>query len=177
MSSRAVNPGLLKTLWDFNHLPQNWSIKSYAPQSRSKSGRDLQHWGGGRTRRLLHAIYSMSFWCLLRFDEALRIQMHDLEVISSACIKLTLPFRKTDQFGGSFLYSHCLPTLNLLADIKPFHLHLMHESNAYMCPVRALAEWIAVCGFNQGYLFRRIMSGDRVDTSDRPIVGFLQNYH
>jgi hypothetical protein len=39
-----------------------------------------------------------------------------------------------------------------------------------MCPVRALGEWIVICNFTQGHLFRRIMSGDRVDTSDRPIV-------
>jgi hypothetical protein len=106
MSSRAVNPDLLKALWDFNHLPENWSIKPYAPQPRSQSGRDLHHWGRGRTRRLLHAIYSIAFWCLLRFDEVLRIQMHDLEVISETCVKLTLPFRKTDQFGGLSLSSH-----------------------------------------------------------------------
>jgi hypothetical protein len=100
MSSRAVNPGLLKALSDFNCLPDNWSIKPYAPQSRLRSGRDLQNWGGGRTRRLLHAIYTIAFWCLLRVDEVLKIQIHDLEVISGTSIKLTLPFRKTDQFGG-----------------------------------------------------------------------------
>jgi hypothetical protein len=100
MSSRAVNPELLKALSDFNRMPQYWTIKSYAPQPRSGTGRDLQNWGGGRARRLLQAIYTLAFWCLLRFDEVLKIQFQDMEVISSTCIKLTLPFRKTDQFGG-----------------------------------------------------------------------------
>jgi hypothetical protein len=59
------------------------------------------------------------------------------------------------------------------AEIKPFYLHLMDASNAYMCPVRALAHWLKECGFVRGYLFRRIYTGDRVDTSDRPIVGNL----
>lgn len=102
MSSRAVTPELLKAVSDHNRLPENWTIKPYAPQPRS--GRDLQNWGGGRARRLLHAIYALSFWCLLRFDEVLKIQFQDLEIVSSSCIKLTLPFRKTHQFGGIFAY-------------------------------------------------------------------------
>lgn len=60
-------------------------------------------WGGARARRLLHAAYTISFICLLRFDEVLRIQCHDIEVVSKTCIKLTLPFRKTSQFGGTSL--------------------------------------------------------------------------
>jgi len=148
ISARAVNPALLKDIWEFNHCPENWIIHRYAPEPRL--GQDLQRWGGGRTRRLLQAMYLLAFWCLLRFDEVLHIEMHHLEVISSTCIKLTLPFRKTEQFG----------------EIKPFFLHFMHESDAYMCPVRALSEWIAVCGFETGYLFRRIFSGDRVDQTN-----------
>jgi hypothetical protein len=100
MSARAVNPELLRALSAFNRIPEHWKIQPYAPDSRSGVGRDVQKWGGGRARRLLQALYTIAFWCLLRFDEALKIQFHDLEVISPTCIKLTLPFRKTDQFGG-----------------------------------------------------------------------------
>ena len=99
MSSRAVNPELLKMLMDFNRLAENWTIQRYAPSQRTGIGGDARKWGG-RARRLLHAIYLIAFWCLLRFDEVLKIQFHDLEVISPSCIKLTLPFRKTHQFGG-----------------------------------------------------------------------------
>jgi hypothetical protein len=101
MSSRAINPELLKMLMDFNRLPENWNIQPYAPNPRTSRGRDLQKWGGGRSRRLLHAIYLLAFWCLLRFDEVLRIQFHDLEIVSPTCVKLTLPFRKTHQYGGA----------------------------------------------------------------------------
>jgi hypothetical protein len=100
MSSRAVTAELLKAMSDFNHLPENWIIMPYSPQSRLSQQRNLRNWGGGRVRRLLHAIYTVSFWCLLRFDEVLKIQFHDLEVVSRTCIKLIVPFRKTDQFGG-----------------------------------------------------------------------------
>jgi hypothetical protein len=41
-----------------------------------------------------------------------------------------------------------------------------------MCPVTALAEWLTVCGNTEGFLFRKIMAGDRVDMVDRPLVRF-----
>jgi hypothetical protein len=117
MSARAVNPELLRALSDFNRIPEHWTIQPYAPDSRLGVGRGLQKWGGGRTRRLLQALYTIAFWCLLRFDEVLKIQFQDLEVVSSTCIQLTLPFRKTDQFGGEIfrplicfcrLSGHCI---------------------------------------------------------------------
>ena len=104
-------------LTDFNSLPENWTILPYAPSPRVRPDRDPLHkWGGGRARRLLHAIYLIAFWCLLRFDEALKIQLHDLEVISPTCIKLTLPFRKTHQYGGEFaLFDICTIVMQALA--------------------------------------------------------------
>ena len=87
-------------LMDFNRLAENWTIERYAPNQRKRIGGDARKWGGGRARRLLHAIYLIAFWCLLRFDEVLKVQFHDLEVISPSCIKLTLPFRKTQHIRG-----------------------------------------------------------------------------
>lgn len=53
----------------------------------------------------------------------------------------------------------------------------MDESNTHLCPVRALSEWIVECQYTEGYLFRRILSGERIDTTDRPMVGkWLQNF-
>jgi hypothetical protein len=65
---------------------------------------DEDHWGGGRLRRMLQCIYAIAFLCLLRFDEALKIQAHHLEVINEKTgeMKLTLPFRKTHKFGGTY---------------------------------------------------------------------------
>jgi hypothetical protein len=91
---------MLRRMYDYNHKPEHWDIKDYAPSSRSHKAADPDHWGGGRVRRLLHAAYTIAFLCLLRFDEVLKIQVHDIEIVSSTCIKLTLPFRKTDQTGG-----------------------------------------------------------------------------
>jgi hypothetical protein len=39
-----------------------------------------------------------------------------------------------------------------------------------MCPVRALAQWLMICGNTEGYVFRRIVAGDRVDMVNRPLV-------
>jgi hypothetical protein len=63
---------------------------------------DVRYWGGGKLRLMLQSIYIISFLCLLRFDECLKIQAHHLEVIDEGegQIKLTLPFRKTSKTGG-----------------------------------------------------------------------------
>jgi len=51
------------------------------------------------TRQALHAIYTIAFICMLRSDEVLKIRMEHLEIFPTKII-LTLPFRKTHQFGG-----------------------------------------------------------------------------
>jgi hypothetical protein len=65
---------------------------------------DHENWGGARLRTMLQCIYSIAFLCLLRFDEVLRIEHKDIEVVDNIKgeIKLTLPFRKTHQYGGTF---------------------------------------------------------------------------
>ncbi|KDR69545.1 hypothetical protein GALMADRAFT_77349 [Galerina marginata CBS 339.88] len=67
---------------------------------------------------------------------------------------LTLPFRKTHQFG----------------EIKPFVLYALPEEEAYLCPVRAMADWISASGITSGYLFRRMASGDRPSANDSPMT-------
>ncbi|KAJ7648509.1 DNA breaking-rejoining enzyme [Mycena rosella] len=144
-SARAITQETLRKVYDFNHQPEVAEIKEYAAGSR-KQMKGPHEWGGGRARRLLHLAYVLAFLCLLRFDEVLKIQMQDIEWVSETCIKLTLPYRKTNQFGG----------------VKPFYLHLLPPHLAHLCPVRALAEWLIVSGITDGYLFRKIVSGDRV---------------
>jgi hypothetical protein len=161
---------MLRKLYDFNHLPENWNIKDYAPGSRS---RDDEEWGGGRVRRLLYAAYTIAFLCLLRFDEVLKIQVHDIEIVSPTCIKLMLPFRKTDQNGGE-CGRHLCDLWNMTEcgspGIKPFFLHLLPEADAHLCPVRALADWVATSEIKEGYLFRKMFSGDRVAEANLPMV-------
>lgn len=73
---------------------------------------DLNEWGGGRARRLLQAAYTIALLCLLRFDEVLKIQAHDVKLVTKTSIKLTLPFRKTSQFGSQlFTSSHVTDVL------------------------------------------------------------------
>ena len=64
-------------------------------------------WAGARLRTMLQCIYIIAFLYLLRFDEVLRIQLKDIEVMDKlkGQIKLTLPFRKTHQYGGNALCS------------------------------------------------------------------------
>jgi hypothetical protein len=90
---------LLERLYDFNHQDDLWAIKDYAPGSRSQK-LNKNEWGGARARHLLQAAYTLAFLCLLRFDEVLKIQAHDITILSDTSLSLTLPFRKTNQFGG-----------------------------------------------------------------------------
>ncbi|KAJ7795520.1 DNA breaking-rejoining enzyme [Mycena olivaceomarginata] len=144
-SARAITQETLRKLYDFNHQPEVAEIKDYTAGSR-KQVKGPHEWGGGQAQQLLELAYVLSFLCLLRFDEVLKIQMHDIERISDTCIKLTLPFRKTNQ----------------LVSVKPFYLHLFSPHLAHLCPIRALAEWLVVSGITEGYLFRKMASGDRV---------------
>lgn len=159
-------------MYDYNHLPEHWDIKDYAPGSRSHQAEDPDGWGGGRVRRLLYAAYTIAFLCLLRFDEVLKIQVHDIEVISPTCIKLTLPFRKTDQTGGECWPVTARHEIDQVCSvgIKPFFLHLLPEHDAHLCPIRALADWVTVSGISEGYLFRKMASGDRVAEANSPMV-------
>jgi hypothetical protein len=103
---------ILMKLYHHNHLPDNWTVRAYQPGSRkltaghaakglssTMTGENLDQWGGGRARRLLQAAYTVAFLCMLRFDEVLKIQAHDLCVHENGVI-LRLPFRKTHQNGG-----------------------------------------------------------------------------
>jgi hypothetical protein len=160
-------------MYDFNHKPEHWDIKSVGYYRENKKS-DIHAWGGGRTRRLLQAAYTFAFLCLLRFDEVLKIQMNHIEIVSKTHIKLMLPFRKTHQFGGISLFG-CLCMLDPdgCSEIKPFHLYLLPEEEAHLCPVRALAEWLVASQIQRGFLFRRMYAGDRIADLEQntPMVG------
>ncbi|KAI3648967.1 hypothetical protein MP228_004987 [Amoeboaphelidium protococcarum] len=89
-----------------------------------------------------YLIYVLSFLCLLRLDEAVRIQMQDIEWMprQKDGFVLRLWWRKTMQTGGS--------------NIKPFHLY-RNDKYPWLCPVRALYNWVytlrKVGGMPDGY--------------------------
>jgi hypothetical protein len=86
-------------MYDFNHKPEHYDIKSVGYYCQNKKD-NIHAWGGGQTCHLLGAAYTLAFLCLLRFDEVLKIQVQDIEILSRDKIKVTLPFQKTHQFGG-----------------------------------------------------------------------------
>lgn len=88
----------LKSLYDFNQKQENWVVKDYMPGMKKKAS---DQWGGGRARRLLGLAFTIAFSCLLRVDEVLKIQSHDIIRLDDHRLQLTLPFRKTSQFGGA----------------------------------------------------------------------------
>ncbi len=89
-------------MYEFNIKPENWIIRDYTAGTCHKDdGTAVKQWGLGRAHRLVTLAYNLAFTCLLRFDEVLKIQSHDLILLSEpAHLMVTLPFRKTNQFGG-----------------------------------------------------------------------------
>ncbi len=67
---------------------------------------ELYSWGVYRMCTMLHAAYTISFLCMLRFDEVLNIEAYYIEVLDETRetgeIRLSLPFRKTHQLGGKY---------------------------------------------------------------------------
>ncbi|KAG1800902.1 DNA breaking-rejoining enzyme [Suillus plorans] len=152
VSAHAITSHILKRMYHFNHRPENWAILDYRPGGRGDSSSESSHWAGGRIRRCLHAAYTIAFLCMLRSDEVLKIQLHDLHFFSNGLV-LTLPFRKTHQNS----------------DIKPFWLWIM-PTEAHLCAVQAIAEWIMASRIVTGYLFRKFASGDRIAEANQPLT-------
>jgi hypothetical protein len=67
-SARAIDEATLKKLYDFN---MNFTD---SPQKRKADADEAEKWGGREVRLQLQLIYIITFLCLLRFDEALRIE-------------------------------------------------------------------------------------------------------
>jgi hypothetical protein len=97
-SVRSISSLLLKKLYEKNN---KYSVQPLSRMRRLESSEEVE-WGGGRLRMMLQCIYMIAFFCLLRFDKVLRIELKDIEVVDKlkGKIKLTLPFRKTHQYGG-----------------------------------------------------------------------------
>lgn len=101
-SARAITHQDLKALHSFNE-----SYRKEHPVSAVPRRNDPTAWGNGNTRCMLHLLYLVSFWCLLRYDEALNIQWSDLTFVDragsesgQAYIVVDVEFRKTHQLGG-----------------------------------------------------------------------------
>ncbi|KAG2152453.1 hypothetical protein BD769DRAFT_1624030 [Suillus cothurnatus] len=149
-SARAMDEPTLKGLWVFNCAAER---NEHVRISRKRKAEHPEDWGGFLIRMMLYLLYLVSFLCLLRFDEALRITWHDvkfqvkdplLKVFNQGIFKgsdfrvrLMLPFRKT---ASTWWY---VP---------------------WMCPVRAFAVWWLLASQNNdhldGYVFRKKVGSD-----------------
>lgn len=99
----------LKNLFEFNDsIPKD---KADAPPlTKAYKATHPEAWGGSAIRTQLQLLYIVSFLCLLRYDEALRIEWHWIKVENyegQKRVRITLPFRKTHQTGGKhFMLRH-----------------------------------------------------------------------
>ncbi|KAJ7218982.1 DNA breaking-rejoining enzyme [Mycena haematopus] len=157
ISSRALTPEIIRQIYDHNNSGGRCIVQPLGTRSPKE-------WCTARTRLLLHAALTIAFACLLRFEEALRIQMSDIEFRRAEngkrTVVLTLRSRKTSQFGG----------------IKPFVLHMLPLHEAHLCPVRSLCRWIAVIPHRSGHLFRTVNKNGQVSSTNKLMTtsAFLQ---
>jgi hypothetical protein len=168
-------------VFDFNHSHRAvLSPESYATGRGSKN-RENPSWAGSRHRTQLNAIYILSIRLLLRIDEALRLRWTDIGAPvtlgpNNAKLTITLNFRKKEQCGGNLIYAkyNTLKT-ERFADIEPFVIYMEPEEDAYLCPVRALADWIKVYKDSQvpkeGFVFRPLNARDQISHNpEEPLV-------
>lgn len=101
-SARAIDEETILQMYNFNQAVVE---QAYGPKKRKQSS--PEQWAGKELRTMLHALYVIAFHCLLRFDEALRIEWHWMELQEFGegkfRLKLKLPFRKTHQTGGMYM--------------------------------------------------------------------------
>lgn len=97
-------------MFEFNENYRENHVVSEIPQRG-----DPTSWGNPNTRCMLQFLYLVSFWCLLRYDEALKIKWSDLRFVTGSESESGVPhiivdvaFRKTHQLGGeSLIRFHC----------------------------------------------------------------------
>ena len=148
-------PIVLKKLYDYN---KQYELKSMQWQRCLHGNSEHIEWGGAKLRMMMQCIYTITFLCLLHFDEVLRIELKDIEVIDNerGQIKLTLPFSKTHQYGGISTSSTFMSL-----EIKPFHL-FFNRKELHLDPIHHLLQWVAASRLVSGPLFRQVDTADRV---------------
>ncbi|KLO05934.1 hypothetical protein SCHPADRAFT_838709 [Schizopora paradoxa] len=159
VSAKAMEEKTLEALYKYNlQYLREANAPSYSEAKKGKRGdgngegidsEGKSTWAGCNVRMMLWFFYTISFLCLLRCDEALRIRWEDISVEEwlddgekSIRLKVTLPFRKTHQTGG----------------VLPFYLY-PDRQRPHLCPVTAFCVWYNIVstrfGSCTGYVFRK----------------------
>ncbi|KAF9014423.1 hypothetical protein BDZ89DRAFT_962861 [Hymenopellis radicata] len=139
----VVRPGSLQF-----HLPSsNLSLGHHArlPTHHRRTGLIIHPWLGPTLRIMLHAMYTLSFVCFLRFDETLRLKAHNIEFSYDSdtrrpVMTITLDWRKTDQTGH----------------IKPFVIPALPSDKSHICPVRWMSKWLTHSKIKSGFVFQKL---------------------
>lgn len=122
-SARAIDEPTMKTIYNYN-ITFTKDVGGLGVRKRKREDPTL--WAGQNIRTMLNFLYVVSFLCLLRYDEALRIRWDDIsygeDEHGELFTELKLPFRKTHQNGGKQhpFYSRCR-LLMLFCRDSPFH--------------------------------------------------------
>lgn len=53
----------------------------------------------------------------------------------------------------------------------------MPDKEAHLDAVQAYAAWLQCSHITSGYVFRRMLSGDRVSPANKPVVGLIADFY
>lgn len=96
---------VMQRLYEFNTNFRDPANYKQPKRAQNRKNANEHPWGSEKVRTMLQCLYIISFICLLRYDEALHIQWHEIVFLRKPndrqYIQLRLPFRKTHQLGGN----------------------------------------------------------------------------
>ena len=150
-------------LYDYNHTPLDWASGS------------LHAWAGAKEHLGLQVIYTLAFLLLLRSNKVLKLRFEHITLgveEGLVYIKVVLPFRKTEKYGGMVPVRHHPNTFTHQnrPEIKPFVVWKLDKSEAHLCPVCAFAHYISATRITSSYLFCLFMTGDRISANNVALV-------
>ena len=168
----------MAALYDFNHQPEKWnlSIQVEGIISTTRQDRpDIHQWGSTASTSCpshIHdrlPVYASHWWSIE--DSISSHQNWGKKNYSNSSI----PQDTSVWWWVTFLIIYPLPFI--VADIKPFVLHMLPEEEAYLCPVQAFTDWISASCITSGYVFRRMAAGDRPVANNLPMVFSLPKFN
>ncbi|KAF8807125.1 hypothetical protein BYT27DRAFT_7222995 [Phlegmacium glaucopus] len=128
-SARAITPEIMERLYDFNHQPENWTVPpQWEPGtcqppitvSASESAPRPQPCGSPLHRRVLQAVYTIAFLCLLCIDEVLKIWVEHIEWVGAGGCTQAADAAMTPE---QFLLMFCLNMCEVGIDPTPYGTH------------------------------------------------------
>ncbi|KAG7094205.1 hypothetical protein E1B28_007812 [Marasmius oreades] len=153
-SACAITADIIRKMYNYNTQEEHWNPSppqfAQSSQPMSSSTQKKTHLSP-RFRRLLHLAYTIAFLCLLRVDEVLNITFDQINIVQhddgTIFMNITLPYRKTAQFGTSqqFLEGFRHNLLDVGIDPAPYGTHSLRRGGCQWLSADLRWPYIKIC--------------------------------